>query len=419
VNFRGIAVGAAVALSGCTCRARVEPVNRDDDAMVRDDAHHDATPDRERFVIIGTDVVDLATKKVVHSFSTRPECSALDATTAYVWANHRLAAIDLPSGKNRWAYEDLSTAPVVGDPLVDDRNLYMAWADVVYAFDRATGERKTILAGTSAHAEQMVRFGRSLVVMGGGSLTFVDLEDRSVRSASCVGGGAVLLATEDLALCVGMFDPGPFMHVDAFDDRGGSAWSDVEGHESSAGYAAPDVVRQVTRTHLVASGFYAPVRSIVIGLAKGTVDWDHDGEPIAAIVEDGAGAIDLALVAYPVTHSFAAFDPKTTAARWTVTFPCLVRDIDVAWRGDRVFLAGFNMGDGGGCVVAVDRKDGAVAWTAELTHPPIDHSEYWSNVKIRVRGDELVAIGREAGAEHVDVFALASGDRRFTHVVLF
>src|SRR5262249_6926622 len=160
-----------------------EPVSRDDDAIVREDARHVEEPDRERFTVIGADVIDLAAKRVVHTFDDRNLVWVVDAGAVYAWSKdaHRLTATELPSGKLRWSYEDASPQSVVG-MLVDDRRLFVAWGDVVYAFDRATEERTTVLK-PSPGVDAIRRMGRSLAVLTGDFLvTFVDLEDRTAHS---------------------------------------------------------------------------------------------------------------------------------------------------------------------------------------------------------------------------------------------
>jgi hypothetical protein len=276
-----------------------------------------------------------------------------------------------------------------------------------------------MLSSPTREIAQLARVGRSLVVREGARLSFVDLEDRSVRLVTASGASADLAANSNTAFCLSIGGPTPPDElVEAFDDRGNPRWP-TASLGAGGGWALPTSVVRITDTHLAITGHESLQRSVVIAFADGSLRYDRVSAPLRNVVEDDTGELDLVLLEAMAPNTFDAVDAKTNHRRWSVSLPCPATRLHVAAHADRIFLAGFEYGDGGGCVVAVDRKDGSIAWKADLSKPPVAHSEYWNDVTLRLRGDEIVAVGREAGAEHVDVFAVANGDRRFAHVVPF
>lgn len=409
-----------MALAGCTCHARTQPVQRDDDATRPLDAHSVEPPDRERFLVLGREIVDLAEKKVVHVLDDEPERLDVDAHGAYFWRGHHLFAIDLPSGRRRWSYDDLSPEALVGLH-VDDRRLVVGWQDAVFAFDRETGERTEIVRTTkSASIEELAVFGDAVVVLlADGNVSVVDPELRRVTKLAPPAGTWTLLrrvAVMDTTFATLEADapPGKVV-VHAFDDRGGARWT---AFLAASGATVPVQIEEATDHHLLLSAGLATTESIALRATDGAEDM-HLVRRIGAIVENDSGAIEWALARTAKDDGIDAIDPKSGAMKWSASLNCVAARFAVATRGPRLFVAGFTPADGGGCIAAIDRKTGAVAWSAELSNPLVPHSKYWNDVSLRMRGDEVIAVGREAGADHVDVFSASSGERRWSHVVRF
>jgi hypothetical protein len=161
-------------------------------------------------------------------------------------------------------------------------------------------------------------------------------------------------------------------------------------------------------------------RSYVLKQVDGSIAGTHRGG-IRAISEKDDGALEWMFVstapdeAADAYDAFDAFDVK----RWTVTMPCKAPELQVATRGDTVVLAQFkerptNEGSGG-CVVAVDRATGVTKWKSELPkgHSGGEISPY--RAELRLRGDEIVMIGRNGFSDSLDILSLSTGASLYSH----
>jgi hypothetical protein len=81
--------------------------------------------------------------------------------------------------------------------------------------------------------------------------------------------------------------------------------------------------------------------------------------------------------------------------------------------GDVLIVAVFGRISSGSSLFAVDLRSGKLRWSADVVQLNVEHSEYWNDVTVERRGDEIVLRGVEAGGCYVQAFDLSSGRRRF------
>src|SRR5579859_6538494 len=77
MSTRAWVLGAVLVVAGCTCRSRTETLRRDDDSK-SSTKPLDPQAERDRFVLVGHDLVDLDTKGVVATIEARSNSVVID-----------------------------------------------------------------------------------------------------------------------------------------------------------------------------------------------------------------------------------------------------------------------------------------------------------------------------------------------------
>ena len=423
----GITLGALVAaLGGCRC-AR-DSVRRPDDDARPDlpDAREVRGPDRERFVRVGADVVDLRQRKVVHVLPAVPRLEVADETGIYVWGEERLQALELPVARVRWVRDVYDPIALFGL----DRTVIAAVLGQVVAIDRVTGEPRSLFPSPpTARIVNAVPVGDAIAVLLDDDRLSV-LDPRDGRSRGGIGAppaptGAArwpalpkdqaLFAVPAAGLaCRAQLDDTDLV-LACLDAGGRPRWNRRISRLAvkSGRVGACLDVRAIGAHHLLLAGRsgYAPCGTRVVRLDDGATVLETVGDA-STPVETADGALEGVLMMTGADTVARIVDDAHTA-RWTVTLGGYGDELAVAPDGARWFVARFSDLATGSALVALERDTGKVLWTADVEQLGIPHSKYWNHVRVQLRGDDVVLIGREAGGEYVQIFDAASGARRF------
>ncbi len=355
--------------------------------------------------VIGGDLVDLGTMKVVHSLATDMVfASSVGDDTAYLWA--RLAA----GGSELRGYDATSGALRWSKPAVECWNIAASSAGVfcgdsagMHFFERAGGADKTV---STTGVSSITRLGRRVLALGDTKLEAFDdfgasvgkattpvPADRNYAHASLEIGGALACGSRrsDADTTVFCVDASPRV-----------VWSRVVPVPGG-------LLRQVDADVIVVTSdsWSKSPESEVVRTGDGVALLHVAGVRFAAALAT-RGNFDAALTSAP---DIALYDAKGTK-KWTSKAPPFHDEALRATRaGSAIVVAQYSPIATGTQLRAWDESSGALVWTGNVESLPISHSKYSNEVTLENRGKTVLLIGHESSQVYAETFDRATGVR--------
>ncbi len=362
-------------------------------------------------LLIGGDLVDLATVTVLRSLTTDVVfASAIADDVAYLCSRaatgSELRAYDAKSGALAWVHPMSNCFTLAASR----HGAFVSDGGAAQLFDAHTGAPKPIGASTPVAGITELG-GRFLVV-------HTDKRLESFDDTGALVGATVLPVLPDQNYPRGVLTPSGNVACGAQRSNVGSQAFCVDGSPRVVWnklVAVPGglLVQVDASAIVIASDTWtkSPVSSEVLRPSDGASLLRVSGVRLAAALTTG-GVLDGALTAQPEVRLYDA----TASVKWT--WPNRNhRDAMSAVRvGPNVALAIYSPIATGVELVALDAVTGKFAWVAAVDSLPISHSKYSNREELRSRARDLLLIGRESGQELVESFEPVSGVR-FTSVV--
>ena len=358
------------------------------------------------WTLIGGDLVDLGTMRVLHTL-VRGEivlAHAVADDTAYAWVRgsggDELRAFDVTSGARRWAAPARACWRIVATP----KAVLCGTDDGVRVFRRDDGAAST--AGAASRVIDVVPVGARVLAVHEGSLDALDERGRVVGSTTTPFAPdfgytrAALRATSALAC--------------------GARTND----SSTNVFCADATPRVVWTKHLPArQTFFVQADDDVLVLAP--TPWNTTSTASVVLrTSDGAELLDVphrlggvVVRGGKVTYALA-LDPAVTALDasgtklWTWPAPAFPRDaLRAVQIGSTIVVALYDPIATGTELFGLDATTGRQLWQAQVDSLPIAHSKYSNDVTLTARGRVVALVGHESAQEYAQTFDAATGRR--------
>lgn len=313
------------------------------------------------------------------------------------------------------------------DLLIDDANVYAVLDEAVEIFPR---ER-------SYGAQQVLFPGRR--VLGAAKIAgqlAVLLDDTTVQVVSAASGagrrimapelervlkrrGAQLVPAETAGLVCRLETLDVDFHLRCVDAMGTTHWEGGLRHTTvtEEGATRDLGLHRVGRSHFVfGSPRGARPRTVVFVSGNGERLLDLERLP-GGLVEGPDGALVGLLAPEPGGGRLTLLGPDG-APRWSIE-ACEGRGaatsllVDDLLEDDLLVIACWDPADSGGQLFAVKAATGERAWEAEVARLGRPRGEYETTIELRRNGPLVFLEGTESALEHVQVFELDGGARRY------
>ena len=391
----------------------------------------DVTAWQGRYAVFDGEIVDLDELAVVEApAGANPECFAVSGGELYVGRDDRqiYAVSDLGRGAERefgktegsclglWASGGMVTVAEPG---------------LVRYLDEETGKETGRLESGKSEFVQALRVGDRLALRReDGSMLLVGLGLPAVAAAIRLKQQSVENTTDDRlyapagldGFCLVLRLETGFV-LRCFDRDGRSLWSRSVEHtivieeEDTRHYESYLRVREFGSKNLFFTSSsheqYAATR--VVRLTDGKVVFD--GRFASAGMVEGADGELAGVLRFDAEGKVLSFvQAGSMEVRWSLPVEGYANTVAARVAGNRLLVASYHEIATGSALTCYDVLTGELLWRGDVEQMNVDHSKYYNQVDLILRGSHVFMLGREAGGSYVQVFDVKTGEKKFGRI---
>jgi hypothetical protein len=306
--------------------------------------------------------------------------------------------------------------------LMDERNVFAVLDEAVESFprDRAYGAQQVLFPGHRAHGAALLRPGLA-VLLEDTSVHFVDGVTNVSRrlmeqelSRVMKRRGVRLIAAPHAGLVCRLEILDTDFHVRCVDGNGTPHW---EGGQRHTVVTPEGAVRELTLPRVGAGHLLfgsppgAKPRTVVFSSSNGERLLDLERLP-GGLVEGPDGTLVGLLVPQSARGGLTMLTAEGEPS-WSIEV-CEGRTAVAALLvGDRLVVSCWDRADSGGELFAVAAATGERVWKAEVARLGRPRGDYTNQIELRVDRELVFLEGHESALQHVQVFELSGGARRY------